>query len=120
MQLCNECPKRARCIELCPRAEEYIDMDYTPRREALEGETGIEIDKVVYEAEWPEGEPELNLEDWKYLIKNYKMTSKQKKYIFLRYWKRLFLNEIANKYKVSHQTIDQTIRRFIDEQSTNS
>ena len=31
--LCQECPKRATCTELCPEAEEYANRDYVRQQE---------------------------------------------------------------------------------------
>ena len=111
MDLCNKCDKRASCIELCPRAREYVNQDYTKRnwREQLECERKIIIDELV-EEEYPEPTIELNTQDWIHLLKNSNMTKLQRKYIYLHYWKHLTYTNIAKRYGVSRQNITEIIK----------
>lgn len=111
---CKTCKKRGQCKEICSELQTHLKNDVeVKRREVLECELKkINFEEVKTEEEWPEGEIELNIEDWKFFVKKYKTTKKQKRYIFLRYWKHLSFRLIGKKYNVSWQTVDQTIRRF--------
>lgn len=108
-------------MKLCPPLQKHLRKKVeVPRREVLECELGINIEEVVEGRDYPESEIELNLNDWKHFVKKYKITKKQKKYIFLSYWKHLSDTDIGKKCGVSQQTVEKTIRRFIDGQNTNS
>ena len=110
--LCQICDKRNTCTKLCVGAEEYIKKNIeVSRRETLECELCINIEEVVEEIPYPEGEVELDTKDWICLIRNTKLTKLQKKYIYLYYWKRLSHSVIGNRYKVSKQSVASTIKR---------
>ena len=111
---CSNCPNRKRCKTLCETAEIFVNQDYVSRNrlEVLECDLSIPIDNLQKQDVFPV--PDNNLKDWKYFVKKYDMTSTQKKYIYLKYWKRWSLNKIGKKYNVSHQTVAQTLERFKD------
>lgn len=110
--LCTNCPDRDQCIKICSAGEKYINIDYVALNKKEFLSDNVESIKGIIE--WPEGELELNLDDWRYLIKNYKITHRQKKFIFLRFWKRLSYSQIGQRYKVSPQAVEQAISRFIN------
>ena len=108
---CSSCPDRSKCIKLCEAAEQFVDQDHVCRREALEGEINIEIDKVVEETEWPAGEIELNENDWKRIVDKTNMTKLQKKYTYEYYVSMLSYKQIAKKYNTTRQNIRLIILR---------
>ena len=121
MELCNECNKKKSCVKLCPRAREYADIDHIKRNgnEMLNCDRGIDIDEIIIK-DYPEGEIDLNIEDWKYFIKHYEMTRKQKRYIFLKYWKHLSYRDIGKKCSVDSSSVIRTIKRFLEKKTVIS
>ena len=109
---CETCSKRETCVEICAKLQKHLKKDIeVSRRETLECELCINIEEVVEEIPYPEGEVELDTKDWICLIRNTKLTKLQKKYIYLYYWKRLSHSVIGNRYKVSKQSVASTIKR---------
>ena len=47
--LCQECPKRETCRELCKEAEAYVSQDHVGRRECL-----VKDKDTLTVSEWPE------------------------------------------------------------------
>lgn len=108
--LCNECPKRDTCIELCEAAEEFVDQDYINRKEALALDFNIYINDI-------EIEPIITIDlletkDWIVLLKKVKnLTKKQKRVVYLYYWKGLYQHQIAKKYDTTQSNICNILRR---------
>jgi len=48
--LCQECPKKSECVELCTEAELYVDQDHVGRDELPMEDMG-DVDCLV---DWPE------------------------------------------------------------------
>lgn len=113
--LCNECSNRGICVKLCKEAEYFVNQDYIKRSsyERLECELKHNIEEII-ENDYPEVETDLSLNDWKYFVKHYKMTRKQKRYIFLKYWKYLSYKNIGKKCSVDPSSVIRTIKRFLE------
>lgn len=111
---CTNCSKYNQCTKICPALEEYINQDHVKRNrnERLECERESNINDMI-KKDYPESEIELSVKDWIYFVKNYQITKKQKRYLFLKYWKCLSFTDISKKYKISVQTVEQTIKRFV-------
>ena len=67
MKLCQDCPKRYECLELCTEAELYVDQDHIGRDE-LPME---DMDDVDCLADWPD------------LIKTVHLTKREKEILTL-------------------------------------
>lgn len=113
MELCNKCDKRNNCIELCESAEEFVNTDYISRREQLASDLNIFIDDIEIE---PITTIELlNTKDWVVLLKRVKnLTKKQKRVVYLYYWKGLYQHKIAKKYNTTQSNICNTLKRARD------
>lgn len=109
MELCNECPKRNNCTELCESAEEFVAQDHVCRREILASELGILIEDTIIK-------PIITIDplttkDWSALIKIVNLTPKQKRYLFLKFWQNKTYEEIGNKYNTSKHNIHGIVGR---------
>lgn len=51
--MCGKCNKRSECTELCEKAEEYANKDYTPCREFISGKVPDPKRGTRY-IKWPE------------------------------------------------------------------
>ena len=109
---CKTCRKRETCVKICAKLQKHLKKDIeVSRRETLECELGINIEEVVEEIPYPEGEIELGILSWIYLIKNTKLTKLQRKYVYLYYWKRLSHSKIGKRYEVSKQSVTAALKR---------
>lgn len=108
--LCLTCSKRESCIELCVAAEEYVDKDHVKRVEPLASEHNIDINNIIIES--IETIELLNVKDWVYLLKKTSnLTKKQKKYLYLYYWKGITQKEISERYSTCPSNVCGIITR---------
>ena len=113
MELCNKCDKRNSCVELCELAEEFVNTAYISRREQLALDLNIFVDDI--EIEPITTIDLLNTKDWVVLLKRVKnLTKKQKRVVYLYYWKGLYQHQIAKKYNTTQSNICNTLQRARD------
>jgi len=117
---CKICTNRHNCIKICTPLEKYLKKHVEVARiETLECELGINLEEIVEEMPYPEGEIELDLYDWKFFVKNYDMTSNQRRFIFLKFWRNKSFKSIGKICNTSPQNIHQTLNRFIEKVDKN-
>lgn len=109
MELCNKCDKRGSCIELCELAEEFVSQDHVCRREVLASDLNILLEETIID-------PIITIDpletkDWAVLMKVVNLTVKQKRYLFLKFWKNKTYEEIGNKYNTSKHNIHGIVGR---------
>lgn len=109
MELCNECNKRNSCIELCEAAEEFVAQDHVCRREVLASDLNILLEETII-GPIITIDP-LETKDWAVLMKVVNLTVKQKRYLFLKFWKNKTYEEIGNKYNTSKHNIHGIVGR---------
>jgi hypothetical protein len=97
--LCQECPKKPTCTELCPRAEKYVSQGY--------GSTKEYIPKIPI-SEYRLQDPDAM--EWPVCKKN------KKQLILEMYFKdNLRQSEIAKKLYISRQYVNQVIHNKLCE-----
>lgn len=115
--LCTKCKNREKCVKLCKQALNYINQDYASLKEVYT-KTGEEweLDRHAHDAvingltmqEWYGGIPELGLWEW-HIIKNIDFTKLQRQCMWLHYWDGLTQEQIAEKFGISQQTVQEHI-----------
>ena len=65
--LCQECPKKSECVELCAEAELYVDQDSGSMKEVLL-ETDNLSDECVFDSIWDYHKDEYTSAELKELI----------------------------------------------------
>ena len=107
---CQTCSKRDSCVELCSQAEEFVNQDYVPRRERLASDLGIPIEEIeLTQIITIEG---LKWKDWVILLKKSEpLTKKQKRYLYLVYWKGWTVKKVAKKYHSLSSNISNILAR---------
>ncbi|MBI3090690.1 MAG: sigma-70 family RNA polymerase sigma factor [Candidatus Tectomicrobia bacterium] len=106
MVLCEACPKRATCVELCPEAEAYVSQDHKGQNTDREL-VGITIDPSRSAWTEIEGMPELPLSapDLQYLSEH------QADVISRYYLLGETVVEIGAALNITHQTVSEIIQR---------
>lgn len=94
--LCETCPKRETCTELCPEADAYVSQDYVGRRESLVPSADI---SDVFENSAQKGWPDV--------------TKSKKELIFLMYMcDGLTQQQVAEKLNVSRPYVTKVVKEI--------
>lgn len=105
---CTECPKYKTCTELCEEAEAYANKDYGRLKEIRAADLGINIENIYIEL-FDTVDP-LTTGDWLYLMRlQPDLTSLQKRYVYLHYWRRLSYSKIGEMYGSTKSNIHSII-----------
>ena len=96
--LCQECPKKSECVELCVEAELYVDQNSGGRREVLP-EIDNFLDEDVFDSVWDYQKDEYTSVELKELIIQLCIDGKSTR-------------EIAYHLPCSQQYIQQVTSKF--------
>jgi DNA-binding NarL/FixJ family response regulator len=91
--LCQECPKKESCIELCNKAETYVSRDR------------------VYQREFPIGIPVYNNLQFMQLASNIPLTKREKQILTL-WGQGLSRRDICQLLKITRENLRDIIRRL--------
>ena len=111
---CQTCKKRDQCKEICAALQNHLREDIeVKRREVLASELGILIEDTIIK-------PIITIDpltskDWVALVKIVNLTPKQKRYLFLKFWRNKTYKEIANKYDTGKSNIHNIVMRAKEE-----
>jgi len=119
--ICNNCPKRNSCTELCDQVREYVDQDHVHQEEI-----SFPVDKLEYIANrtlfsfadlinsrdvWSSG-LDVTASDLENLYNKIKLTEKQKEVMRLRVGigrKRLTQQRIAEKLDLARESVKEQL-----------
>lgn len=111
---CQTCDKKDQCKEICSELQKHLKDDIEiHRREVLASELGIIIEDTIIK-------PIITIDplttkDWSALIKIVNLTTKQKRYLFLKFWKNKTYKQIGNKYNTGKSNIHNIVLRAKEE-----
>ena len=114
--LCTDCVDRDICEELCDKALEWADQDHVEKHwrisyvENLDRLDWLANHVSTLSLQEMQNEVELNLEDWKFVSSECKLTEQQSQCMYLYYWEKLTQTEIGKKLGISQPAVVKHIK----------
>jgi len=112
--LCQECKKKPECVELCKKAEKYVNQDYVPP-EACQ----FCSNRIFCCVDFMEGNLcpikglyDVDLIHPEEIDKNPATKSNEEIIIELFFTERMKVVQIAKIINVSHQYVSKTVKRY--------
>ena len=111
--LCDDCPKRAGCKQLCEDAQKYASQDHVEGSETLLFFDPTDLDYLSHTLSYPECLlSELDKSEHR-ILRKHGLTKRQRECADLFFFKKMTHRQIADKLGISHPMVTKHIQKAV-------